>query len=354
MKRRSRSKAFAMLLAAVFGITILAFLSNISTNYSLTNKSDPFQEDAMKDTVKEDTKPVITKPDTSAKDLIKPKKQNEWKAKNWGSLSPEIEEAIENNVKIVERAQGTERILLTAVVNSGMVEYTLNWIASLKNTGLDDKFLVFAIDQELVDTLVENGYGKHVVIIPKDWFHKELSDGFEAWLSSGYTPITHSKTLVVERLLYTDVTVWFSDVDIAFTSASIYDYLLKELDSREGMETLFSMETKKPIINSGFYVMRPTLTNKHILESTITIQDAEAEKKTTQQRAMNRVLVDMKVNYQTGPIGLLDLDLFPHGRWYFERNLAKLPPLDPMMVHANYRQGDQKKIDMKKFGLWYI
>ncbi|KAG2207713.1 hypothetical protein INT47_011833 [Mucor saturninus] len=349
MERFSRNKAFAMVLAAIFAISLLALLSNLTPNQSLFKGSTeevstlPMADDGPEE---EDLVEISAKPLSADK----------WKPKSWGRLSEEIEKAISDNVRIDNKKKGQERILLTAVANQGMAEYTLNWIASLKKTGMDKKFLVFAIDEEMVETMKEHGYGKHVVMIPKQWFHENLSGEFQPWLSNGYTPITHSKSLVVERLLYTDVTVWFSDVDIVFTSPSIYDYLLMKLNSRKQTETLFSQETEQKIINSGFYIMRPTDTNKRILDASIYIQDSEAKKTppVTQQRAMNRVLDDLNLNYQTSNIALLDLALFPHGRMYFDNNVPTKFGMTPMMVHANYRKGDNKKKDLQKFGLWYI
>jgi hypothetical protein len=256
--------------------------------------------------------------------------------------------------KVVERntkRYRKDKVLLTAVSNGGMSDYTLNWIESLRRCKLDNHFVVFAIDQGMVDTMNKAGYGEHVVLIPEAWFHKELSDNFEAWLSDGYTPITHAKSLVVERLLYAGITVWFSDVDIVFTSPHIFDYLMMKLNSRK-TEALFSQETEQDFINSGFYVMKATLTNKRILASSIYIQDHEPQ--VTQQRALIRILQDENLNYHTSPIALLDLMLFPHGRMYFDQHVPKKYDLQPMMVHANYRKGDRKREDLEKLGLWYI
>ncbi|CAO3598128.1 unnamed protein product [Absidia cylindrospora] len=278
----------------------------------------------------------------------KPTNEDEFVPKVFDAPSQAMQAIIDKNVM----KHNKDRILLTAVANGGMADYTLNWIASLKRTKLDAHFLVFAIDKELDDILTENGFGDHVVRIPEDWFHQKLDSGMAKWLDKNYTPITHSKSLVVERLLYMGVTVWFSDVDIVFTSDTIYDYLRMKLDSRKSTEMLFTQETEQRILNSGFYIMRPTLTSKRILADSITIQDNEP--KVTQQRAMNRIIDDMDLNYQYSKVALLDLSLFPHGRMYFERQIPTKYGMVPMMVHANYRIGDEKKKSLQKAGLWYI
>ncbi|CDH56078.1 hypothetical protein RO3G_10121 [Lichtheimia corymbifera JMRC:FSU:9682] len=288
-----------------------------------------------------------------AEDLVevntKPTDAKDWKPKTFPAISAQVKKVIQSNVLKTKK----DDILLTAVANQGMAEYTLNWIESLKRTKLDTKFLVFSIDAELEQTMIDHGYGDHVVQIPQEWFHKQLSSEFSKWLDSSYTPITHSKTLVVERLLYEGITVWFSDVDIVFTSDHIYDYLVEKLNSRRSTtELLITQETEQKITNSGFYLMRPTNTNKRILADTIMIQDNEP--KVTQQRAMNRVLDEMNLSYQTSSVALLDLSLFPHGRMFFERNIPLKYGYEPLMVHANYRVGEEKKKSLQAAGLWYI
>ncbi|ORZ02408.1 nucleotide-diphospho-sugar transferase-domain-containing protein [Syncephalastrum racemosum] len=288
-----------------------------------------------------------------AEDLVQvstaPSKADAWQPKQFEALTPDMISIINRNIKKEKK----DKILLTAVANSGMAEYTLNWIESLKRTNLADKYLVFAIDQALVDEMTAHGYASHVVLIPEDWFHQKLDSGFAKWLDKSYTPITHAKSLVVERLLYDDITVWFSDVDIVFNSAQMYTYLVEKLNSRRSTtETLFTQETEQKIINSGFYIMRPTNTNKRILSDSIVIQDNEPQ--VTQQRAINRVLDEMDLSYHTSPIALLDLAMFPHGRLYFERNIPMKYGMQPMIIHANYRVGKEKKKALQGAGLWYL
>lgn len=268
-----------------------------------------------------------------------PTKEEDWTPKYFQAPEKSVNDIINANIL----NSGKDKVLLTAVVNSGMFDYTLNWIESLKKTNLGKHFLVFAIDDELVDLMSGAGYKDHVVKIPDDWFHKKLSAEFAAWQEGDYTPITHAKSLVVERLLYLGITVWFSDVDIVFTSPAIYPYLILKLKARkhaitkaELTEVLFTQELEQRLINTGFYIMRPTNTNKRIIADTIEIQDKEP--KVTQQQAMNRILEDINLSYHESPIALLDLTLFPHGRYYFENQVPTKFDMTPMMVHANYRK----------------
>ncbi|KAI8388239.1 chitin synthase III catalytic subunit-domain-containing protein [Radiomyces spectabilis] len=338
-----KRRLLIVVLCVVFFLTIASLLSTVYPSTSkyddllsvapASNEPAPASDEAVEEAEKVDIN-------------TEPTKADEWIPKNFDPPSKEMLDAINRNVKVSKR----DRVLLTAVVNSGMADYTLNWIESLKRTKLDDKFLVFAIDDGLVDIMTKHGYKDHVVAIPPDWFHKEVSEEFQGWLEGTYTPITHSKSLVVERLLYWDVTVWFSDVDIVLTSPAIYDYLITKLDARSVgkksqrryiTEALFTQEVEEKLINSGFYIMRPTDTNKRLLADSITISDNEPN--VTQQQAMNRLLDDLDLGFRTSAIALLDLALFPHGRLFFEQHVPTKYGLEPMMVHANWRRGDDKR-----------
>ncbi|KAI8581412.1 hypothetical protein K450DRAFT_197845 [Umbelopsis ramanniana AG] len=252
-----------------------------------------------------------------------------WEAAEYPLPSQHIVQAIENNL-----IDETQRTLLLAVVNHGMLEYTLNWIESLRRTQIE-KYLVFAIDQELVDALTERGLGEHVVLIPDEWRHVEISGDFAKWKSTTYVPITHAKTLIVERLLYMGITVWFSDVDIVFLNPTIYNHILWNMKNRKDVHMVFQQETRQTSINSGFYLMRPTLVTKRILGRTIDLQDRHGN--LTQQRVMNLVLSDMNQDYRNSPMLLLDFMQFPNGNIYFGAKLPTKLGFEPMMVHANYR-----------------
>ncbi|KAK4513487.1 uncharacterized protein ATC70_005488 [Mucor velutinosus] len=285
-----------------------------------------------------------------------------WQPKKYDPPPPETMMAIMNNVvtekekpsklNLYSKAQ-EKKILLMAVVNSGMIDYTLNWIESLRLTGQDDKFLVFAIDQGVVDEVASRGYGKQVTLIPNDWFHVPLASDMALWKSNDYRPITHAKSLVVERLLYLGITVWFTDVDIVFLSPFIRQTLLTQMAQRPNTHMIFSQEVDQRSINSGFYMMKPSRITKQFMDQII--QEQDATETLTQQRVMNSVLRHMFPRDLTkSPYRLLDLLLFPNGNYYFKMGLPKKLGIQPLIVHANFLIGDKKKSALKKVGLWYI
>ncbi|KAI9253899.1 nucleotide-diphospho-sugar transferase-domain-containing protein [Phascolomyces articulosus] len=363
MERTFNKRFLITILCIVFFISLATLLSSLIPRENWFNKNTDEYDDIVQHSLSNKNKPsTLTTNDGDTlnendnipeEDLVEvkvaPTQPDAWKPKQFKDPDSTIRKAIDHNL----RKEKQDKILLVAVANQGMVDYTLNWIESLKRTGQDQHYLVFAIDTALQQTLTKAGYADHVVQIPEEWFHKKLSSGFAKWLDNDYTPITHAKTLVVERLLYMDITVWFSDVDIVFTRPGIYRYLLDKLNARgKTTQALFTQETEQKIVNSGFYIMRPTDLNKRILDDAIVIQDQQP--KVTQQRAINRVLDELDLSYQTSPIVLLDLPLFPHGRLFFERHIPAKYDMEPMIVHANYRVGDKKKEALQGAHLWYI
>lgn len=284
-----------------------------------------------------------------------------WKQRHYAPPPPETLVAIMNNV-ITEKAKSfrpkltsdiqDKKVLLTAVVNSGMIDYTLNWVESLRLTKQDDKFLVFAIDQGVVDELTLKGYGKQVTLIPSDWFHIPLASDMALWRSNDYRPITHAKSLVVERLLYLDITVWFTDVDIVFLSPFIRQTMLTQMSQRPNTHMIFSQEVDHRSVNSGFYLMKPSKITKQFMDQII--QEQDETETLTQQRVMNNVLRKMfPKDITQSPYRLLDMLLFPNGQYYFKLNLPKKLGINPLIVHANFLIGDKKKLALIKAGLWY-
>ncbi|KAF1801872.1 glycosyltransferase family 77 protein [Mucor lusitanicus] len=309
--------------------------------------------------------PEVLESNTASNSIQKPANDtssSHWEPKKYDPPPPETMMAIMNNV-ISEKEKPSrlnsyskaqeKKILLMAVVNSGMIDYTLNWIESLRLTRQDDRFLVFAIDQGVVDELASRGYDRQVTLIPNDWFHVPLASDMALWKSNDYRPITHAKSLVVERLLYLGITVWFTDVDIVFLSPFIRQTLLAQMAQRPNTHMIFSQEVDQRSINSGFYMMKPSKITKQFMDQIIQGQDATET--LTQQRVMNSVLRQMYPRDLTkSPYRLLDLLLFPNGNYYFKMRLPKRLGIQPLIVHANFLIGDKKKSALKKAGLWYI
>ncbi|OBZ83616.1 UDP-galactose:fucoside alpha-3-galactosyltransferase [Choanephora cucurbitarum] len=244
------------------------------------------------------------------------------------------------------------RVLVVATANFGMRHHVYNWIESLKRTG-QKKFLIFCFDQKLYDHLKAAGYSRHASMIPDIWFHTQVEADFKTYFSKEYRIITHSKTLVVQQLLYLDINVFFSDVDIIWLRPNIVDYVNTLMQMRQETHVLFQQEgMNQQEVNSGFYLMRPSLEMKRLLAETIAIQDANDAK--TQQGAMNMALDKLNLDLRTGSVVLLDALHFPNGFVYFTQDLPNKHGIKPFIIHANYLVGEEKKTKLKEYDYWYL
>ncbi|KAF7732326.1 hypothetical protein EC973_005222 [Apophysomyces ossiformis] len=245
-----------------------------------------------------------------------------------------------------------DRVLIVATANYGMRNHVYNWIESLNRTK-EDKYLIFCFDEQLYEHLVAAGYGAHASQVPVSWLHQDVEAGFEEYYSVKYRVITGAKTWVVQQLLYLDVTVFFSDVDIVWMRPRLREYVHTLMDIRPETHVLFQQEgVDQKIVNSGFYMMRPTDTMKRLLAHTIYLQDNHPTM--TQQAAMNAALDHMDMDIRTSSVVLLDVLHFPNGFVYFTHDLPRRHGIEPFVVHANYLVGDDKRQKLKDHNLWYL
>ena len=227
-----------------------------------------------------------------------------------------------------------DRILIVATANYGMRNHVYNWIESLKRTG-EEKFMIFCFDKKLLDHLTMAGYGDRASLIPDLWYHSHVEADFKTYFSQEYRVITHSKTLVVQQLLYLDINVFFSDVDIVWLRPRMVEYVNTFMQIRPETHVLFQQEgLNQQEINSGFYLMRPTDEMKRLLAETIQIQDTVEGK--TQQGSMNIALDSLNLDIRTTSVVLLDVLHFPNGFVYYNHNLPNKHGIEPFIVHANY------------------
>lgn len=227
-----------------------------------------------------------------------------------------------------------DRVLIVATANYGMRNHVYNWIESLKQTG-ETKFLIFCFDKKLYEHLQMTGYGDRASLIPDIWFHQQVESDFKTYFTQEYRVITHAKTLVVQQLLYLDVKVFFSDVDIVWLRPRMVEYVHTFMQIRDETQVIFQQEgLNQQEVNSGFYLMRPTIEMKKLLAETIQIQDTVEGK--TQQGSLNAALNHLNMDLRTSSVVLLDVLHFPNGFVYYDNDLPNRHGVQPYIVHANY------------------
>ncbi|KAI8336755.1 nucleotide-diphospho-sugar transferase-domain-containing protein [Chlamydoabsidia padenii] len=254
-------------------------------------------------------------------------------------------EKINNNLQ-------DNRVLIVAAANYGMRDHVYNWIESLKRTN-ENKFLILCLDDQLYSHLVLTGYEQHAATIPDTWLHQKIDAGFEEYYTQKYRIITHAKTLVVQQLLYLDINVLFSDVDIVWLKPRIREQMYLFLDMRSETHVVFQQEgSDQKNVNSGFYIMRPSEKMKRLLAATIYFGDQNSD--LTQQGALNKAMGYLDLRLTSSDVILLDVLHWPNGWIYFTNRYTKSLGIEPYVVHANYLVGEDKKNKLREDNFWYV
>ena len=116
------------------------------------------------------------------------------------------------------------RYTIIATANLGHLNFTLNWIASLKLNQYD-KFLIFSFDFQLYSILVGYGYGENTVMAPLTWTKFDIPPNEHKWMEKNYKKLTESKLRIQSSLLELNFWILFSDVDLVFCSPHVLEHV---------------------------------------------------------------------------------------------------------------------------------
>jgi len=116
------------------------------------------------------------------------------------------------------------KYVITAVANMGHANFTLNWIASLLLHGYK-KFVIFCLDFQLYELLIQKGFDNNVVIAPSGWTKLEIPPFEHEWGEENYYKLTEAKIRIQRELLYRNFWIVLSDVDLVFLSSHVVDHL---------------------------------------------------------------------------------------------------------------------------------
>lgn len=275
-----------------------------------------------------------------------------WTAEQWEAEAVRLMDLNEEN-----------GFTIVATANSGHVDFTLNWAASLKRNQFH-KFLVFCFDIDLFKVLLEHGLATNAVLAPTAWMVTEknklgvISNVEEKWMSTGYNALTQAKLSIQRELLQRNYSFLFSDVDLVFLSPHTVRHvklLFGERCTKHNLDSCFTdfayMYDQDTDVNTGFFAVVPTDTMKLVFDRTI----AAMGKWGVDQLGFNyEIRTMMKIKYSKHFKGL-DKLLYSNG-WTMDRaHLNKKLDIEPLVFHANYVEGKEAKTRMMlAHNFWYL
>lgn len=244
------------------------------------------------------------------------------------------------------------RFTITATANSGHLELTLNWVASLQRHGYH-KFVILCFDFELFSELVRRGFEPNVGMAPPHWCGTEISPIEESWMSTRYNDLTQAKLRIQHELLVRNHSLLFSDVDLVFTSPHVHEHLEQVFSTPKGNPPhLAYMYDQDTDMNTGFFAARPTEMVIRAFANTL----PTLKRWGVDQLAFNYQLrTVMEIRYNHPYLRGLDKLLYANGLTFHRRKLNQKYHISPLVIHANYVTGKAAKRELlQQGGGWYL
>jgi hypothetical protein len=257
---------------------------------------------------------------------------------------------------MIDKLMNANQINNTSIItigNYGFREFILNWILSLKKYGYN-KFVIFSFDQPLVDHLTEKGYQDNVILVPSYWLDYNLTTSFSGWGDNAYKLLTKSKTNIWYNLLLRNYSFLYSDPDVVWLSSHILDHIKFQYENSFA-EVLFAqdLDNREIYCNTGFFYATPTQFVKSLFTNFIEQQRLPKHNATIDQHVFQGITRINKFNDTR--IDTLDFLLFANGNVHFSNNLNRKMSIPPLVVHANYLNGEKEKMSkLKSRGYWLL
>jgi len=261
--------------------------------------------------------------------------------------------------------------LIVMVVNMGQINLTLNSIESIRRQGRLDNFFLFCLSQDVCDLLQRHPHWKiPSAMVPLHWLDTDLRDTLTGgslrkdydWGGQKYILITNIKQVVVLRLLKEGFSVILTDADVVWMKQGVVENLLgmaKETPSQVffGSQENYMPDFLEPMVNSGFYLVRPTELTLKLFDLTVANQIVR-HGNLASQHVMNQAMdiLGMKTNgIHHRSSKFLDRDQYANGFDFFLEKTPQSKNITPFTVHPNYIVGKaNKEVTLREFGLWFL
>ncbi|XP_033624960.1 UDP-D-xylose:L-fucose alpha-1,3-D-xylosyltransferase 3-like isoform X2 [Asterias rubens] len=235
------------------------------------------------------------------------------------------------------------RPVVLATTNKAFLDFTENWLESIKRVGTKPRILVVAEDEETQRFL----YGRPDV-------HVVISEGFKIpahkleWDSPIYNAMVNKRPAYIYQLLEKGHHVLFSDVDTVWLKEP-FQFLDGEFD------IAVEEDQHKPYIAycAGFVYFRCTEKTKEFVKEWLR-RLHESQTSISDQVIMNKMLIEEKLPGLRKKV--MSSQIFPNGKLYFANSqFYENHHEKAAVVHNNWVQSKEVKLQrFKANNLWFV
>jgi len=251
------------------------------------------------------------------------------------------------------KSQYTEEepaVIWFTLINKGYVDYTKNFLKSMKKSGCKFKLIVYCLDTQAVDELKDYDNCQCIIFDMK----KSMSSEMATWATKEYKDVVFAKIDAMQKTLqkYPNKPVGYIDTDIVLLSDPtpiILDSMQKHPDTDvfaqcDEPNPQCTGHSNCPYICSGVMVFR-----KPLPDTIFNYTDEDIKKFQGDQD----FLLD-KFNSNGIKTLTIDKNIFLNGSYegLQSGSPAKLPK-DACLVHFNWMVGKDKVKRMKEQNMWY-
>lgn len=166
-------------------------------------------------------------------------------------------ERIDIDKRISDKANDKLQQLLTLVArngvvtmtttDSGYIDMTSNWICHIKKLGIEKEVIVFALDKEIHEFVQSKGIASY---FDEGMSKTSIKIGYHN--SKSYNQVVHTKTKHQKTVLERGFDLFFTDVDIPWTS----DFRPPVIHEANGVDFIGQQNWPQNDMNTGFFYMK--------------------------------------------------------------------------------------------------
>lgn len=223
-------------------------------------------------------------------------------------------------------------IAFCTLTNTGYTDYTLNCLKSLEKIKFSRQLRLYCIGKKGHELLSSKNYNCSLI-------DDEKSCNFQSFRKGNWSDIIFNKFRIIYENLLTHKYVCFTDGDIVYENPIFMDYLLENI----GDNDLLIQSDNGDEYCSGFMFIKSTEATRRIFDPDVAIRS----KKTANWG--DQIYLNEQCKSRTIKFGVLPLNLFPNGKYYFEH-----PDISPYLIHFNWVIGDHKRRLMRDYGKWHL
>lgn len=247
-----------------------------------------------------------------------------------------------------------DKIIWITVINYGYINYTKNFLESMKRNNCSFPLIIYCLDEESLDALnlLKDNYDIKC-LSAKPFTRFTMEKNLSSWKTIEYKRIVFSKLDAIKYTLSNyKLPVGYIDTDIILFKDPT-DIMLRALNENPGIMSISQCDEKKiqcsnknrcHLICTGVIVFRESIDLELFNYSLYNLLYY-----LTDQHFLVDKMLEENIKYMT-----IDKNIFLNGAFPGLREGLPIIPDTAVLLHYNYMQGSEKELTMKKNDMWYI